>query len=60
MQFKSEAFIVLMVIAWTYMLHAHFRAKRIEYRYFHQGPKRRKFDRTKKGAFKFWELERCL
>ena len=60
MQFKSEAFIVLMVIAWTYMLHAYFRAKKTEYRYFHQGPKNRKFDRTKRGAFKYWELERCL
>ena len=49
-----------MVIAWTYLLHAHYRAKRIDYRYFGQGPKRKKFHRTKRGAFKFWELERCL
>jgi hypothetical protein len=49
-----------MVIAWTYLLHAHFRSTRIEYRYYKQGPKRRIFDRTKKGAFKHWELERCL
>ena len=59
-QFKSETFIVLMVIAWTYLLHAYYRSKGIEYRYFQQGPKRRKFDTTKHGAFKFWELERCL
>ncbi len=59
-QFKSETFIVLMVIAWTYLLHAHYRAKGIEYRYFRQGPKRRIFDRTKHGAHKYWELERCL
>ena len=58
--FKTEAFIVLMVIAWMYLLHAHYRHKRIEYRYFKQGPNRRKFDRTKAGAFKHWELERCL
>lgn len=58
--FKSEAFIVLMVIAWTYLLHAHYRSQKIEYRYFRIGPKRRRFDRTKRGAFKFWELERCL
>jgi hypothetical protein len=58
--FKSETFIVLMVIAWTYMLHAYYRSKRVEYRYFKQGPKRRVFDRTKHGAFKYWELERCL
>ncbi len=58
--FKSETFIVLMVIAWTYMLHAYYRGKGIEYRYFRQGPKRRIFDRTKHGAYKHWELERCL
>ena len=59
-QFKSETFIVLMIIAWTYLLHAHYRAKGIEYRYFKQGAKRRRFDRTKQGAYKYWELERCL
>jgi len=57
--FKSETFIVLMVIAWTYLMHAHYRRKRIEYRYFKEG-KKRKFDRTKSGAYKYWELERCL
>jgi hypothetical protein len=59
-QFKSESFIVLMVIAWTYLLHAHYRAKGIEYRYFEQKAKRKVFDRTKRGAYKYWELERCL
>lgn len=58
--FKSESFIVLMVIAWTYLLHAYYRSKRVEYRYFRQGPKRKVFDRTKHGAYKYWELERCL
>ena len=58
--FKTEAFIVLMVIAWMYLLHAYYRQKGVEYRYYEKGPKRRKFDRTKSGAFKYWELERCL
>lgn len=58
--FKSETFVVLMIIAWTYLLHAYYRSKSIEYRYYSQGPKRRKFDRTKSGAYKYWELERCL
>ena len=58
--FKSETFIVLMIIAWTYLLHAYYRGRAIEYRYFRQGPKRRAFDRTKHGAYKYWELERCL
>jgi hypothetical protein len=58
--FKSETYIVLMIIAWTYLLHAHYRGKRIEYRYFRQGAKRRIFDRTKHGAQKYWDLDRCL
>ena len=58
--FKSETFIVLMMIAWTYLLHAYYRGKRVEYRYYRQGPKRRVFDRTKHGAYKHWELDRCL
>ena len=58
--FKSETFIVLMNIAWTYLLHAHFRKKGVEYRYFKQVGKRRQFDRTRTGAYKYWELERCL
>lgn len=58
--FKSESFIVLMVIAWTYLMHAYYRVHGIEYRYFRQGPKRKIFDRTKHGAYKYWELERCL
>lgn len=58
--FKSESFIVLMVIAWTYLLHAYYRSKKVEYRYFKQRGKKRFFDKTKYGACKYWELERCL
>jgi hypothetical protein len=59
-EFKSETFIVLMNIAWTYLMHAYYRSIDVEYRYFEQGPQRRRFHRTKSGAFKYWELERCL
>jgi hypothetical protein len=58
--FKSEIYIVLMIIAWTYLLHAYFRDKKIDYRYFELRNGRRKYDKTKKGAIKHWELERCL
>ena len=58
--FKAETFIVLMVIAWTYLLHSFYRRKRIEYRYHTQGAKKRIFKRTKSGAFKHWDLEHCL
>jgi hypothetical protein len=49
-----------MNIAWTYLLHAYYRTKKVDYRYFTQGSKRKRYDRTKNGAFKHWELERCL
>ena len=58
--FKSETYIVLMNIAWTYLLHAYYRAEKVDYRYFAQGAKRKQYDHTKNGAFKHWELERCL
>ena len=63
--FKSETFIVLMVIAWTYMLHAYYRSKGIEYRYYKQKNKRRSFiritnKRTKHKSYKYWELSKCL
>jgi hypothetical protein len=58
--FKSETFIVLMIIAWTYLLHAHYRKKRVDFRYFRVVKGRRRFDRTARGSYKLWELERCL
>lgn len=58
--FKSESYVVLMIVAWTYLLHAYFRERKIEYRYCRMNGKRREFDRTRHGAYKHWELERCL
>lgn len=57
--FKTETFIVLMVISWTYLLHAYYRSQGIEYRHLEKGLKRRKFIRVN-GAFKYWELRQCL
>ncbi len=58
--FKAETFIVLMTIAWMYLMHAYYRREGVEYRYYDQGPRRRKFDLTNAKAYKYWELERCL
>lgn len=58
--FKAEAFITLAVIGWTYLLHAYYRGQKVDYRYYKQLPRRKKYDRTKHGAYKYWELERCL
>lgn len=59
-QCKSENFIILSHIAWTYLLHAFYRGNNIEYRYCKMVKTRRRFDTTKRGAYKYWELERCL
>lgn len=59
-QFKSEIFIVLSHIAWLYLLHAYYRVNNIEYRYYKMVNIRRRFNTTKRGAYKYWELERCL
>lgn len=58
--FKSESFIVLANIAWTYLLHSYFKEIGIDYRYFETKGQRKKYDKTKRGSFKYWELERCL
>ena len=58
--FKSETFIVLMNIAWTYLLHAYYRRNGVEYRYYQRPGARRRFERTQNGSFKYWDLAKCL
>jgi len=58
--FKSELFIVTSVIAWTYLLHAYYRKRRIEYRQFRQAGGRKRFLKTAFGANRRWSLEECL
>ena len=58
--FKAESFIVLSIISWTYLLHAYYRSKKIDYSYYTIKEKRKHYDKTKYGAHKHWELERCL
>lgn len=58
--FKSESFIVLSNIAWTYLLHAYYRSEGVDYRWYKTQGKRKRYDRTKNGAHKHWELQRCI
>ena len=58
--FKAESFITLSIIGWTYLLHAYYRGVRVDYRYFSVVGKRKKFDKTRGGALRFWGLEKCL
>lgn len=59
-QFKSELYIVTMNIAWTYLMHAHYRKQKVEYHYHKVVNGRRKFDKTTYGARKAWVLETIL
>lgn len=61
-EFKSELFIVTTVIAWTYLLHAYYRKRQIDYRQVDSRAKgkKRKFLRTHRGAVRHWSLEECL
>lgn len=58
--FKTESFIVLSIIAWTYLLHAHYRAVGIDYRYYSKSGKRKKFMRNPDGSIKYWDLKECI
>lgn len=58
--FKAESFITLSVIGWTYLFHAYYRSNGIDYRYYHYAGKKKIYDKTKYGAYKHWELERCI
>ena len=56
LHFRSELFIVTAVIAWTYLMHAHYKKERVDYRYKKDG----QVELTPSGAEKFWELGQCL
>lgn len=58
--FKTESFITLTIIAWTYLMHSYYRNNHIDYAYFKMHGKRKKYDHTKNGAIKFWGLECCI
>jgi hypothetical protein len=57
--FKTESFIVLSLIAWTYLIHAYYRGVRIDYRYFSIVGKRKKFARNRDGSLRYWDLREC-
>ncbi|MCB0044631.1 MAG: DUF3644 domain-containing protein [Caldilineaceae bacterium] len=56
--FRSEAYIVLMIIAWTRLFHAYFNAT-IGDRYYYRKKGSRRFERID-GEKKAWELATCI
>lgn len=58
--FKSETFIVVAVIAFTYLLHWHYRRTGVDIRYRRTANGVETVLKTRHGADKHWELEACL
>lgn len=58
--FKSETFVVLAIISWTYLLHCYYANQGIDYRYYRYKGRKKVYDKTTHGAHKHWELEKCL
>ena len=48
--FKTETFITLSIIGWTYLLHGYYRSINIDYRYYRMEGGKKKYDKTKYGA----------
>ena len=58
--FKSESFIVLFMIAWTYLLHSYYRGRKIEYRYYEIQKAKKKYALNPDGTIKYWDLSECI
>jgi len=58
--FKSEIFVVISVISWTYLLHAYYKSKKIDFRYKTTEKNRTRYSKTKEGSYKYWELSTCI
>lgn len=57
--FKTESFIILFIIAWVYLLHAHYRSKKVDYRYYEIINGRKKYAYAD-GGRKYWDLSKCI
>lgn len=60
-KFKSESYIVLMTIAWTYLLHAHYARQGVDIRHAEKDPRSaRRYARNPDGGFRWWDLAMCI
>jgi hypothetical protein len=58
--FRGELFIVTAIIAWTYLLHAWFKKRGIDYRYYVNQGGKKLVVKTANGEERYWELSHCL
>jgi len=60
-KFKSESFIVLMMIAWAYLLHSYYSREGVDVRYLdHDLRSQRTYVRMPQGGYKWWSLADCI
>ena len=59
-KFKSEIFIVIAIISWTYLMHAYYKKNKIDYRYFYMKGNCKRYHKTKNGSYKYWDLSKCI
>ena len=57
---RGELFIVTVIIAWTYLLHAWFKKQGIDYRHTVNENGKNVVAKTANGEDKYWELGHCL
>jgi hypothetical protein len=58
--FKTENYIVLASISWTYLLHAYYREIKVDYRYKDSKKSKGKYVLTSYGGYILWDLSQCL
>jgi hypothetical protein len=60
--FKSETYIVLMIIAWTYLHHAFFKEHKIDYRYRDTSKSNGKkvVYKKREDDYLYWDLSHCI
>ncbi len=58
--FKTESFIVLSIISWTYLLHAYYRANGIDYKHFERIGRLKKYKINTDGSVRYWDLSKCI
>jgi len=59
-KFKTESYLVLAVISWTYLMHAYYEKLGVDYSYYTLKGKRKQYVKTEYGAVKKWELSKCI
>jgi hypothetical protein len=52
LMFRAELFITTAIIAWTYLLHAHYKREGVHYKYHGK--------QTAHGAERYWDLSHCI